>query len=105
MLLHLPQLILPWNLAALDALDHKLPVQRGIGISRPDHLADGLGASALNRDQVSYLYFTRTEQPRATRMDVIGASEFRQSASAVVQVSQANRQRQVNQLLEWRAIS
>src|SRR5207302_10297709 len=47
LLVHLPQLVFPRNFAALDALDHKLAAQRRAGIRRPDHLADGLGASAL----------------------------------------------------------
>jgi hypothetical protein len=104
LLFHLPQFFFPRSPAALNAFHRELTAQGGAGIGSPNYLAHGLVASAFDRDQISHLDIANAEQSRASWMDVISASQFQAAACAVLHVSEANRERQVNQLLDGRTV-
>jgi hypothetical protein len=80
LLFHLPQFFFPGSPAALNAFHRELTAQCGAGIGGPNYLAHGLVASAFHRDQISHLDIANAEQPRASRVDVIGASQFQAAA-------------------------
>jgi hypothetical protein len=65
-------------------------------MSRPHHLADRFVAPALDQYQIAYIDRTRTEQPRAPRMDVIGARRFYGGAPLLPNQAPAHWNRQMH---------
>src|ERR1700729_1433438 len=94
LLLHLPQFIFPRNSVALDALYCELAAQSRFRIRRPDHLAHGFVAPALDRYQVPNFHVAEAKQTRAAGMNIVGTRNLLAAASAARQMSEANWQSQ-----------